>query len=189
MEREALRLRPEVVMSKISNGCPHEPPWTETGEIVPWRFVLTRRDDILVQLTSFVAYSVGLEFAVDARTNVPDLFSDLIIPTPGILAEKDPEHQSLFASDFVVEAVTSSACVSSARESSDASGLLTATTGIGDRHRWKQGWWLTPLPEGDLLNLAIRWEKAGIDEVVQLDAVQVRAAAHRSQGWTDHNQS
>ena len=44
---------------------------------------------------------------------------------------------------------------------------------------------LSPLPEGDLLDLAIRWEKVGVDEVVQLDAIEVRAAGHRSLVWTE----
>jgi hypothetical protein len=163
-----------------------EPPWTETGEILPWTFLLVRTADVLVQLTSFVAYSSGLEFAVDARTNVPNLLSDLILPPVDIFSEEAQTEEEVFVSDCFIEAVTSTTRVSSGpRDSSGSDEVLTATIGRGDRHRWKQSWWLSPLPEGDLLDLSIRWEKVGVDEVVQLDAIEVRAAGYRSLVWTE----
>ena len=172
-------------MSKMGDEPPREPPWAEAGENLPWRILLVRTADVLVQLTSFVAYSSGVEFAVDARTRVPNLFSDLIVPPAAIFPEGDRTEEEFFAAGCLIEAVTSTARVSSAaRDSIGSDELLTATIGRGDRHRWKQSWWLTPLPEGDLLNLAISWEKLGVDEVVQLDASEVRAAGHRSLSWT-----
>jgi hypothetical protein len=164
-----------------------DPPWSETGESLPWREVIAETPDYLVMLTGFIAYSTGLAFAVDSRVTHKSVMLDVLCFGPDIFRamRREASGGDPFEHALKIDAGSSATRPGEAPSQSTAAAMTVAfRSGEGDAHSWKEWWWMSPLPTADTLDLALTWRAGELGSVaVRFDAHELRAAAARSRLW------
>lgn len=152
------------------------PPQHAVGVLVPLDVEVHRGRDVVVRVTHATVHRRGLELHVATwlRPGAPRRAGRFdwpgAEPRCGVRLEDgtrighDPRaehHPSEGAGDRV-------------------SWMMTG--GEGGSLRWRQSWWLHPIPEGDRLDVVVAWEHAGVPESsAVLDLAALRAAAEREE--------
>jgi hypothetical protein len=156
-----------------------QPPWDETGVLLPRRLPLVETADVLVTLSSIVAYSSGMSFTTEIRLQDVDVCRGLNRALAGL-----PDDQGNDTFHLVV--TTDGSALTSLPSSAGPyrEPYLGRSAGHGSEHQWEQGWWLTPIPRAGSLEIAVRWPAMGLEPVpVVVDGDELRAAAASSRSW------
>lgn len=154
---------------------PWMPPVHVVGTVVPVAAAVHRSDDVLVQVTHVVACRRGLELHVGtwlrpgARRELSGIGS--------IWQEQEPR--------VGVRLADGTRCGHRPAHVEPPDGepsptTFTQTSANGGGLHFATSWWLHPLPEGDTLEVVVRWDHQGVPESsVALDLAPLRAAAER----------
>lgn len=160
------------------------------GRFADLRAVLVAGPDVGVVADGFVAYPTGCRFALDVRARTGDRFD--FDPfgfasrrsrrghTPS--AEWPPEllrFGLLLADGERVTTVVGHRLPTGAEDPRrPARSVLSPMSGGGGPRRWRQDFWLWPLPPPGLLVLVAEWPAHGLAETrATLDAAALHAAA------------
>jgi hypothetical protein len=170
----------------------HDPPWQETGASLPWRELVVERPDVLIIVTTFVAYGTGVAFDIDARATDDWALRDIFTPGADRLFNRvfeEPENREALeglATEMPEHGLKITAIDTGAGANPNGCADLSAHLrgGQGNAHTWEEHWWLRPLPTGTALELTFAWHAPDLaDSTMRLDAAELRAAAAQSRQW------
>jgi hypothetical protein len=155
---------------------PWMPPVHVAGVVVPVAAEAYRGDDAVVRVTHVVAFQRGLEVHVETRlrpgTRRP------VAPFDDTWRAQEPRIGILLADGTRLGHRPPHGPPAPDLESTTAS--LTQLQGHGGGLHFSSGWWLSPFPVGDALQVVVEWEHQGVPESsVRVELGTLREAAAR----------
>ena len=160
------------------------PPANELGVAVPQRVLLARTDDVAVALLDVVAFSTGLEFAVEVRLREYDERSDPFgFHLRHTLREGDAIPDEIFRFGFeLADGGKATNIGQFPGQDPPAGPVLMQRGGGGGGRSWSFRYWLWPLPPPGPATVVVEWPSQGIELTrVELDAAPLLEAAALSE--------
>lgn len=170
------------------------PPRNVLGAPVGERVILVQRDDLVIAVTSMVAFPTGVEFSLVSRS-AGDQISHLMSGR-GWIHGSGEAGGSLPDEMFRLGVVTPQGRAVDYQPFVGASGIagfgygdggepeppqLHQSSGGGGGGEWEQHYWLWPLPPQGLLEFVCEWPAMDVPEThVAVDPAPLRAAAKRA---------
>lgn len=161
------------------------PPENELGVPVPLRVVLARTDDVAVALLDVVAFSSGLEFAMEVRLREHDELSDpfgmRLRHTRQGMSEL-PDEVLRFGFELSDGRRVTNLGHFPGFEDRPPGPVLMQRGGGGGGRSWSFRHWLWPLPPAGPLAVVTEWPAQGVGLTrIELDADPLLEAAAQSE--------
>lgn len=161
------------------------PPENELGVPVALRVVLARTEQVAVALIDVVAFTSGLEFAMEVRLRQLDELSDPF----GMRLRQSRRSMSELPDDvlrFGFELSDGRRVTNLADfpgfEDRPAGPVLMQRGGGGGNRSWSFRYWLWPLPPSGSLTVVTEWPAQGVELTrIELDVDPLLEAAARSE--------
>ena len=170
------------------------PPRNMLGAPLAERALLVQRDDLVIAVTSMIAFPTGVRFRLLTRS-ARDEFGDLMSGRRWIHGNVGPSG-SLPSEIFRLGVVTADGRAMDYRPFAGTGGVagfgygeggrpeppqLLPTSGGGGSGDWEQEYWLWPLPPDGVLEFVCEWPAMDVPEThVAVDPAPIRAAADRA---------
>jgi hypothetical protein len=161
------------------------PPANELGVAVPQRVLMARTEDVAVALLDVVAFTTGLEFAVEVRLREHDELSDPFgFRLRHTLREGQeiPEEVFRFGFELADGGKATNVGHFPSFDGTPSGPVLMQRGGGGGGRSWSFRYWLWPVPPPGPLTVVVEWPLHEIPLTrIELDADPLRQAAALSE--------